>query len=194
MSDKIVAIFQFLESSLGMHPATVAANALLLTLAFAFLAVFLSLKLRSARKIVHLLAERLGYEPPYGNGKEIFEEETQKATVDRDREKAIEQLERHIGDLKTEGTSKDANVAALEQRGKGLEEQLHQAALRHDEDTAQAEEQAQAHFEELVQNYLGIRADEFLQRYQRGEYKDVCDDSRLLKIIMMIPKSAFGHK
>ena len=56
------------------------------------------------------------------------------------------------------------------------------------------EEQAQAHFEELVQNYLGIRADEFLQRYQRGEYKDVCDDSRLLKIIMMIPKSAFGHK
>ena len=55
------------------------------------------------------------------------------------------------------------------------------------------QEQARVHFEELVQNYLGISATEFLERYNRGEYKDVCGDSRLLKIIMMIPKSC-GNK
>ena len=157
MSDKIVALFQFLESSLGMHPATVAVNSLLIALVFAFLAVFLSLKLRGSRKIVHLLAERLGYEPPYGSGAEIFEQEIQKETVERDRATAIEQLEQHIGDLKAEGVNKDANAATLEQRVKELEEQLHQAALRHDEATAQAEEQARAHQKAVEQMELRMR-------------------------------------
>ena len=108
----------------------------------------------------------LGYEPPYGNGEEIFEEEAQKEVVERDRQKAIEQLEQHIGDLKAEGTSKDANVAALEQRCKGLEEQLHQAALRHDEDTAQAEQQARTHEEsvkQLQERLRDVEAEELCQ-------------------------------
>ena len=52
------------------------------------------------------------------------------------------------------------------------------------------ETQAAEFFENLVQSYLGISADEFLVRYRRGEYKDACNNPRLLKVLMMIPKAA----
>jgi hypothetical protein len=52
------------------------------------------------------------------------------------------------------------------------------------------EEQAAKFFENLVQTYLGMSADEFLKRYWSGEYKDACNNSRLLKVVMMIPKVA----
>ena len=157
MSDKIVAIFQFLESSLGMHPATVATNALLIALVLAVLAVFLSLKLKGAREVVHQLAERLGYEPPYGNGKEILEQEAQKQMDERDRELTIERLEQHVRELKAEVAGKDANKTAMEQRARDLEEQLHQAAFRQDQVTAQGEQQARAHQSALEQMELRMR-------------------------------------
>ena len=164
MSDKIVDLFQFLESSLGMHPATVAVNALLLTLVFAVLAVFLALKLRGARSIVRQLAERLGYDPSYGNGIEILDLEHRKEQIESDKEEKIEQLEQRVGELEAEGANKDAYAAALEQRGKGLEEQLRQAALRHDEMTAQAEEQARVHqraLEQLEQRMRDLEAESY---------------------------------
>jgi|GEM_PF-5574426 len=52
------------------------------------------------------------------------------------------------------------------------------------------EEQAAKFFENLVQSYLGLSADEFLKRYRNGEYKDACNNPRLLKVLMMIPKAA----
>jgi hypothetical protein len=36
---------------------------------------------------------------------------------------------------------------------------------------------------------LGISADEFMRRYRKGEYKDACDNPRLLEVLMMIPKN-----
>lgn len=58
------------------------------------------------------------------------------------------------------------------------------------------EEQAANFFENLVQSYLGLSADEFLKRYRNGEYKDACNNPRLLKVLMMIPKAAWkcGNK
>ena len=44
-------------------------------------------------------------------------------------------------------------------------------------------------FENTVRNYLGITADEFMVRYRKGEYKDSCNNPRLLKVLMMIPKN-----
>jgi hypothetical protein len=51
------------------------------------------------------------------------------------------------------------------------------------------EQQAAEFFEKLVRSSLGISAAEFFERYQRGEYKDACDNSRVLKVLMMIPKA-----
>ncbi len=50
--------------------------------------------------------------------------------------------------------------------------------------------QAARLFENLVKSSFGITAAEFLERYRKGEYKDACNNPRLLKILMMIPKAA----
>lgn len=48
-------------------------------------------------------------------------------------------------------------------------------------------QQANELFENTVQLYLNITADEFMKRYRDGEYKNVCNNSRILKLLMMIP-------
>jgi hypothetical protein len=52
------------------------------------------------------------------------------------------------------------------------------------------ETQAVAFFDKLVRSNLGISSAEFLERYNKGEYKDACNNPRLLKVLMMIPKAA----
>lgn len=54
------------------------------------------------------------------------------------------------------------------------------------------EEEAAKLFENLVKSSLGISVPEFLTRYKNGEYKDACDNPRLLKVLMMIPKAALN--
>ena len=44
-------------------------------------------------------------------------------------------------------------------------------------------------FENTVQSYLNITANEFMKRYHKGTYKDACNNPRLLKLLMMIPKN-----
>ena len=52
------------------------------------------------------------------------------------------------------------------------------------------EQQAAEFFAKLVRSNLGITVEEFFERYKRGEYKDACDNPRVLKVLMMIPKAA----
>lgn len=52
------------------------------------------------------------------------------------------------------------------------------------------ENQAAKFFENLVKVNLGISTTEFFERYKKGEYKDACNNPRLLKVLMMIPKAA----
>ncbi len=49
--------------------------------------------------------------------------------------------------------------------------------------------EANEFFDNTVQSYLGITGDEFMKRYRKGEYKNACDNPRLLKVLMMIPKN-----
>lgn len=145
MSDKINAFFRLLEGRFVLLPTSVAPIALVIVLVLAFLLLYSFVKLRSARQVLHQLGERLGYDPPYGDGEEIVHEEARKEIVQRGREKRIEQLEQRVADLEAEGSAKDSNFSALQQRSKELEAQLQQASLRNDTVSAQANEQAQAH-------------------------------------------------
>ncbi|HEV2485000.1 MAG TPA: hypothetical protein VGT08_05665 [Terracidiphilus sp.] len=145
MSDKINAFFRLLEGRFVLLPTSVAPIALVIVLVLAFLLLYSFVKLRSARQVLHQLGERLGYDPPYGDGEEIVHEEARKEIVQRGREKRIEQLEQRVADLEAEGSAKDSNFFALQQRSKELEAQLQQASLRNDTVSAQANEQAQAH-------------------------------------------------
>jgi hypothetical protein len=49
--------------------------------------------------------------------------------------------------------------------------------------------QAVEFFEEQVQALLGMSAGEFLERRASGEYKDACDNPKVLKLLMMIPRA-----
>jgi chromosome segregation ATPase len=151
MSDAINAFFQFLESRLGLNPAGVATIALFTILVVAILALLVYTRLKRARKVIGQLAERLGYEPPYGDGEEIVQEEGRKDIDQRGKEMKIEQLEIRIGELEAEGQHKDANLATAQQHGKELEEQLRQAALQNDSVAAQMGAQAKAHRTALEQ-------------------------------------------
>ena len=44
-------------------------------------------------------------------------------------------------------------------------------------------------FDKKVSNLHGISAEDFLARREKGEYKDACEDSKVLKLLMMVPKS-----
>lgn len=157
MSDAIDAFLQLLEGRLGLHPEIVAAAALVIVLVLAFLSLYLSSKLRSTREIIAQLGKRLGYEPPYGDGTEIFHQEFRKEIVERAREVKIKHLEQRATDLEAEAIKKDASLAAQQQRSTELEEQLRHASLRNEEATVQAGEQAQALRETVEQLEQRIR-------------------------------------
>jgi len=51
------------------------------------------------------------------------------------------------------------------------------------------DEESVERFDKQVRNLLGISAEDFLARRAKGEYKDSCEDSKVLKLLMMVPKS-----
>jgi len=55
------------------------------------------------------------------------------------------------------------------------------------------ETEAVTFFEGQVQSLLGISAEDFLTRRAKGEYKDACDNPRVLKLLMMVPKALAGR-
>ena len=145
MSDKINALFQLLEGRFGLLPTSIATIALVIPLVLALLLLFLFVKLRSARQVIHQFGERLGYDPPYGDGLEILHEEIGKDILLRGKEVKIEQQAIRIGELVAEGERKDADLSALQRRSKELEGLLQQASIQSKRLTEQAGEQAQAH-------------------------------------------------
>src|SRR5665213_204418 len=145
MSDKINALFQLLEGRFGLLPTSIATIALVIALVLALLLLFLFVKLRSARQVIHQFGERLGYDPPYGDGLEILHEEIGKDILLRGKEVKIEQQAIRIGELVAEGERKDADLSALQRRSKELEGLLQQASIQSKRLTEQAGEQAQAH-------------------------------------------------
>jgi hypothetical protein len=52
-----------------------------------------------------------------------------------------------------------------------------------------SDEESVERFDKQVRNLLGISAEDFLARRAKGEYKDACEDSKVLKLLMMVPKS-----
>ncbi len=145
MSDVINAFFRLLEGRLGLHPVNIAAAALAIVLVLIILSLYLLSKLRSAREMIHQLGKRLGYEPPIGDGTEVFHQEFRKEIVQRARDLKIKQLEERVAEFEAEGSKKDAAMAALEQRAKESGEQLQRSALEIEKTAGRAEEQAQAH-------------------------------------------------
>ncbi len=145
MSDKINALFQLLEGRFGLPPNSIATIALVIVLVLALVLLYSLVKLRSARQVIHQFGERLGYDPPYGDGMEILHEEIGKDILLRGKEVKIEQQAIRIGELEAEGERKDANLSTLQRRSKELEGLLQQAAIQNERLTAQAGEQAQAH-------------------------------------------------
>jgi len=145
MSDAINAIFQFIESHLGLQPAGVASLALVLVLLLVVLALYLYSRLRGTRHIIASLGEHLGYDPPYGDGAEIFDQEFRKEIVEKGREKKIEQLEQHISEMETETRSKDASLTSLRQHSKELETQLQQVLARSEKLAADSAGHMQTH-------------------------------------------------
>ena len=160
MSNAINAFFQFLETHLGLNPTGVATIALFTVLVVVALAIIVFSRLKRARKVIGHLAERLGYEPPYGDGEEIVLDEVQKDLVHRGEGVKLEQLEIRIGELEAEGQHKDSTFAALQKHSQELEEQLRQAALQQDAVSAQMGAQAKAHRTALEQMEQRMRDSE----------------------------------
>ncbi|MBU6452385.1 MAG: hypothetical protein KGS72_11440 [Cyanobacteria bacterium REEB67] len=50
------------------------------------------------------------------------------------------------------------------------------------------DEESVQRFDQQVRELLGISAEEFLARRATGAYKDTCEDSKILKLLMMVPK------
>src|ERR1017187_5042222 len=144
MSDKINALFQLLEGRFGLLPTSIATIALVIVLVLALLLLFLFVKLRSARQVIHQFGERLGYDPPYGDGLEILHEEIGKDILLRGKEVKIEQQAIRVGELEADGERKDADLSMLQRRSKELEGLLQQASIQNERLAEQAGEQAQA--------------------------------------------------
>ncbi len=145
MSDKINALFQLLEGRFGLPPNSIATIALVIVLVLALVLLYSLVKLRSARQVIHQFGERLGYDPPYGDGLEILHEEIGKDILLRGKEVKIEQQAIRVGELEAEGERKDADLSMLQRRSKELEGLLQQASIQNERLTEQAGEQAQAH-------------------------------------------------
>ena len=145
MSDKINALFQLLEGRFGLPPNSIATIALVIVLVLALVLLYSLVKLRSARQVIHQFGERLGYDPPYGDGLEILHEEIGKDILLRGKEVKIEQQAIRVGELEAEGERKNADLSMLQRRSKELEGLLQQASIQNERLTEQAGEQAQAH-------------------------------------------------
>jgi len=52
-----------------------------------------------------------------------------------------------------------------------------------------SDEQAKRQFEETVRRHFKMSSDEFLKKLRAGEFKINCDDSNLLQVLSLIPKS-----
>lgn len=155
MSDKIDAFFQLVQSRSGLHPSGAATIVLLIALLLAVLSLFLFARLKRTRGIAEHLAERLGYEPPFGNLIEIVDDEFRKEFVERGKEKKADELEQRIRELEDEGQKKDANLTLVEERAKVLDDRLQQASLQNDVIKAQIGEQVEAH--RLAAEQLEVR-------------------------------------
>ena len=145
MSDKINALFQLLEGRFGLPPNSIATIALVIVLVLALVLLYSLVKLRSARQVIHQFGERLGYDPPYGDGLEILHEEIGKDILLRGKEVKIEQQAIRVGELEADGERKDADLSMLQRRSKELEGLLQQASIQNERLAEQAGEQAQAH-------------------------------------------------
>ncbi len=145
MSNAINAIFQFFESHLGLNPVGVASIAIVAVLLLVIFVLYLYSRLKGTRDIIARLGDRLGYEPPYGDGAEIFDQEFRKEIVEKGREKKIEQLEQRILEMENEAGSKDTDLASLQQRVKDFDDQMQQASSRNRQLVIESEQQLQAH-------------------------------------------------
>jgi chromosome segregation ATPase len=145
MFDQIHAFFQFLEGRFGLHPVAIIVFAVVLVLPHILFALYLFLKLKRAREIIAQLAERLGYEPPFGDGEEVVNEESHKQSVERDYDQQIDQLKRRTAELEAEAQRKGAELATNQRRAKELEDQLRRASLQNEKATSDAGEEAEAH-------------------------------------------------
>ena len=114
MSETIAFHFDNLQNLL-LPPTIIELTAALLVLALGVVSLYLLTKLKSARAIIGQLAKSLGYEPPYGDGSEIFDQEYKKEIVENGREKKIEQLEERIVGFEREIANKDAESASNRQ-------------------------------------------------------------------------------
>lgn len=162
MSDKINALFSILQERLLPHFSYVVVIAAALILALAVLSLYLLTKLKSTRAIISQLGERLGYDPPYGDGAEIVAQENEKESIGRDREHKVEQLEERIVELEGEIVNKEAELASHQQRWKELEGQLAEARVENEKAATRAGELAQAHqsaVERLEQHLLEKEAE-----------------------------------
>jgi chromosome segregation ATPase len=162
MSDNIDAFFQLLQSRFGLHPSGAATVALFIALLLAILSLYLFAKLRGLRAIVYQVVERLGYEPPYGNLKDIFEEEFPEGMVGRDAKPNVEELEQRVRALEGDGEDKLVELTALHRRSKELDDQLQQARAQNDKAAALAVEQTEAHriaLEQLEQRMRDVEAE-----------------------------------
>jgi hypothetical protein len=50
------------------------------------------------------------------------------------------------------------------------------------------DKEAVEYFDAQVRALLDISAEEFLERRSKGEYKDACDNPKVLRLLMMVPK------
>ncbi len=187
MSDEINAFFQLIEGWLGFPPATIAAIALTMVLVLAALSFYLLVRLRNSRGIVHQLAKRLGYEPPFGDGEEIRQQEFRSELVQRAREMKVKRLEQRVAELEGEASTRDSSLAAFQQRYTELDDQLQQASLRQKELTTQAGERTQAHHSaiaQLEQRLLDMEAEGYASRadFQRrsSEFEDQLQQATVL--------------
>ncbi|MGC1464044.1 MAG: hypothetical protein WA802_17725, partial [Terracidiphilus sp.] len=157
MTDNIDAFFQLLQSRSGLHPSGAATIALLAALLLAIVSLYLFTRLRSLRAIVYPVVERLGYEPPYRNLKEIFEEEFPEGMLEGGAKPNVEELEQRVRALQGESEDRLVELTALQRRSKDLDDQLLQARAQNDKAAALAVEQAEAHRVAVDQFELRMR-------------------------------------
>lgn len=159
MSETIAFHFDNLQNLL-LPPTIIELAAAVLILALVVFSLYLLTKLKSARAIIGQLAKSLGYEPPYGDGSEIFEQEYKKEIVENGREKKIEQLEERIVGFEREIANKDAESAAHRQRSTELEGQLAEALAENERAAARVDELVRAHQTALEHMELHMREKE----------------------------------
>ena len=166
MTDNIDAFFQLIQSRSGLHPSGAAIIALFVALLLAITSLYLFTKLKGLRAIVYPVVERLGYEPPYRNLKEIFEEEFPEGTLEGGGKPNVEELEQHVRALQGEGEDRLVELTALQRRSKDLDDQLQQACAQNNQAATLAAEQTETHrvaVEELEQRMRNMETESSAQ-------------------------------